>query len=169
MIVATRATNTAQLFRIGAPLASPAQITNFGDPVRFGTWWPPRPDTLVFVRDTGGNEQNQLYRQDPGGAEPALLTDPARTHRPIGINRARNRLLVASTDLDKTGRRENPTLDLSLLDPLNPSAVRKIATLPGTGWLAANFSFDDRQLAENSLGGHHAEHDRERQAHRQQP
>jgi dipeptidyl aminopeptidase/acylaminoacyl peptidase len=147
MIVATRATNTAQLFRIGAPLASPAQLTDFSDPVRFGAWWPPRPDTLVFVRDTGGNEQNQIYRQDPGGKEPVLLTDPARTHRPIAINRARNRLLVGSTDLDKTGRRENPTLDLSLLDPLNPSGMRKVATLPGTGWFAANFSFDDRQLA----------------------
>jgi hypothetical protein len=113
MIVATRATNTAQLFRIGAPLASPAQLTDFSDPVRFGAWWPPRPDTLVFTRDTGGNEQNQIYREDPGGKEPVLLTDPARTHRPIAINRARNRLLVASTDLDKTGRRENPTLDLS--------------------------------------------------------
>src|SRR4029450_5508836 len=99
------------------------------------------------VRAPGGNEQNQIYRQDPGGKEPVLLTDPARTHRPIATNRARNRLLVVSTDLDKTGRRENPTLDPSLLDPLDPASVRKIATLPGTGWFAATFSFDDRQLA----------------------
>jgi dipeptidyl aminopeptidase/acylaminoacyl peptidase len=147
MIVATRATNTAQLFRIGGPLASPAQLTDFSDPVRFGVWWAPKPDTLVFTRDTGGNEQNQIYRRDPGGKEPLLLTDPARTHRTLSTNRARDRLLVASTDLDKTGRRENPALDLSLLDPLNPSEPRKIATLPGTGWFAANFSFDDRQIA----------------------
>src|SRR4029450_12583564 len=66
------------------------------------------------VRAPGGNEQNQIYRQDPGGKEPVLLTDPARTHRPIATNRARNRLLVVSTDPDNTGGTENTNLALSL-------------------------------------------------------
>src|SRR5947207_2115444 len=45
------------------------------------------------------------------------------------------------------GRREQPTLDISLLDPLAPERTRKIATLPGTGWGDFSFSFDDRRLA----------------------
>ena len=77
-----------------------------------------------------------------------LLTDPVRANSAVATNRARNRLLITSTDVDRTtGRRENPTLDLSLVDPLAPGKARKIATLPGTGWGEFSFSFDDRRLA----------------------
>ncbi len=148
LVVAKRARNTAQLFDVRAPLADPVQLTDFAEPVRNGGWWPAKPDVLVFGRDAGGNEQSQLYRLDPGAKEPVLLTDPARTHRPLALNRARDRLLVASTDVDKAGgRRENPTLDVTLVDPLDPAGAKKIATLPGTGWGDFSFSFDDRRLA----------------------
>ena len=78
LIVATRATNTAQLFDVRAPLGAPVQLTDYAEPVRFGAWWPAKPDMLVFARDTGGNEQAQLYRLDPGAKEPVLLTDANR-------------------------------------------------------------------------------------------
>ena len=152
LVVARRATNTAQLFEVRSPLGAPAQVTDFSEPVRWGAWWPAKPDALVFVRDAGGNEQSQLYRLDPGAKEPVPLTDPARQHQPLGINRARDRLLVGSTDVDKGGsRRENPTLDVALVDPLDPSSVRKVVTLPGTGWGDFGFSFDDRRLAMNEF------------------
>jgi dipeptidyl aminopeptidase/acylaminoacyl peptidase len=148
LIVATRATNTAQLFDVKSPLGPLQQITDYNEPVRYGMWWPAKPDVLVFARDTGGNEQGQVYRLEPRAKEPVLLTDPARNTRPAAINRARDRLLVAVTDVDKTsGPRENPMLDLVLIDPLEPTKARKIATLPGTGWGDFSFSFDDRRLA----------------------
>jgi len=148
LIIATRATNTTQLFDVRAPLGSLTQLTAFAEPVRFGTWWPAKPDVLVFVRDSGGNEQLQVYRLDPGAKEPVLLTDPARVHQLVAMNRARNRLVITSTDVDKTtGRRENPVTDVTLLDPLDPAKARRIATLPGTGWGDFSFSFDDQRLA----------------------
>ncbi len=148
LVVATRATNTAQLFNVRSPLGPLVQITDYTEPVRFGTWWPTKPDVLVFARDAGGNEQGQIYRLDPGAKEAVLLTDPARVNRPATITRNRDRLLVTSTDVDKTsGPRENPTLDLMLVDPLAPEKAVKIATLPGTGWGDFSFSFDDRRLA----------------------
>ena len=148
LLVATRATNTAQLFSVSAPLAALVQRTDYAEPVRTGMWWAAKPDVLVFVRDAGGNEQRQIYRLDPGSREPVLLTDPVRANSAAAVNRARNRLLVTSTDVDKTsGPRENPTLDLALVDPLAPDKKAKIATLPGTGWGDYSFSFDDRRLA----------------------
>jgi dipeptidyl aminopeptidase/acylaminoacyl peptidase len=148
LVVSTRAKNTAQLFNVAVPLGALAQITDYTEPVRFGIWWPAKPDVLVFARDAGGNEQGQVYRLDPGAKEPVLITDPARANQPATINRARNRLLVTSTDVDSTsGARENPTLDLLLTDPLMPAKGAKIATLPGTGWGDFSFSFDDRRLA----------------------
>ena len=152
LVVARRATNTTQLFDVRSPLGAPAQVTDFSEPVRWGAWWPAKPDALVFVRDAGGNEQSQLYRLDPGAKEPILLTDSARQHQPLAFNRARDRLLVGSTDVDKAGgRRENPTLDVALVDPLDPSAARRLVTLPGTGWGDFSFSFDDRRLAMNEF------------------
>jgi len=148
LIVATRATNTAQLFSVKSPLAQLVQLTDYTEPVRNGMWWPAKPDVLVFARDVGGNEQRQIYRLDAGSKEPVLLTDSARANAPAAVNRARTRLLVTSTDVDKvSGRRDNPTLDLALVDPLAPDKKSKIATLPGTAWGDFSFSFDDRRLA----------------------
>ena len=147
LIVARRAVNTTQLHRVSMPGGDLAQLTDFAEPVRFGAWWPKAPDVLIFARDAGGNEQQQLYRLDPGAKSPVLLTDAARKNEFAGVTHARDRLLVDSTDVDRTGRREDPTTDLSLVDPLRPAKPRKVATLPGTGWGDYTFSFDDRRLA----------------------
>jgi dipeptidyl aminopeptidase/acylaminoacyl peptidase len=148
LLVAMRAKNTTQLFQVRAPLGELAQKTDFAEPVRSGLWLPRKPDVLVFARDVGGNEQSQLYRLDPGAKEPLLLTDAARRHRLQSLNRARDLVLVTSTDVDgAAGPREQPTTDVVLLDPLRPARTRKIATLPGAGWGDFSFSFDDRRLA----------------------
>ncbi len=147
LIVARRAVNTTQLHRVAEPGGELRQLTDFAEPVRFGLWWPKAPDTMIFTRDAGGNEQQQLYRLDARAPAPIALTDATRKHELAGITHARDRLLVESTDVDKTGRRESPTLDITLVDPLDANKARKIATLPGTGWGDFTFSFDDHRVA----------------------
>jgi dipeptidyl aminopeptidase/acylaminoacyl peptidase len=146
LVVAKRTGNTTQLHRVDRPLGALAPITDFAEPVRFGLWWPRAPDVFVFTRDAGGNEQRQVYRLDPGSREPVLLTDPSQKHDFVALTHARDRALIASTALDKTGRNEHPTTTLTLLDPLHPETARTIATLDGTGWGDYTFSFDDRRL-----------------------
>jgi dipeptidyl aminopeptidase/acylaminoacyl peptidase len=150
LIVAQRATNTVQLHAVTAPGGPLRQLTDYPEPVRFGAYLPKEPDTLLFVRDRGGNEQRQIFKLRADAAEPILLTNPDRRHSIEAVTNARDLLLVASTDLDKTGRRENPALEVTLLDPFDPPArerERKVATLPGTGWGSFTFSPDDRRLA----------------------
>ncbi len=147
LIVARRAGNVTQLHRVAKPGEEPRQLTDFAEPVRFGAYWPKAPDTLVYSRDTGGNEQQQLFRLGTDGAAPVLLSDANRKNDAAGMTHARDFLLVETTDIDRTGKRENPTLDLSLLDPLDPTKSRRVATLPGTGWGDYTFSFDDKRLA----------------------
>ncbi|MDQ2961802.1 MAG: prolyl oligopeptidase family serine peptidase [Pseudomonadota bacterium] len=147
MIVARRAGNVTQLHRVTAPRREPEQLTAFSEPVRFGTYLSNKPGVLVFARDTGGNEQRQIYRLDSASATPELLTDPRRKHDAAGFTHARDYLLVASTDVDATGRRDNLTTDLALLDPLEPTKSRDLARLPGTGWFDFSFSFDDKRIA----------------------
>jgi len=147
LIVARRAANVTQLHLVIAPGAEPRQLTSFAEPVRFGTYLAKKPDVLLFARDTGGNEQRQVYRLDGPDAAPVLLTDPARKHDAGGFTHARDRLLVSTTEVDTAGKRENPVTELSLLDPLDPAKAHKIAALPGTGWFGFSFSFDDKRLA----------------------
>jgi len=96
LVVARRAVNTTQLHRVASPGSELVPITDFAEPVRFGVFWPKAPDVLVFTRDSGGNEQRQVYRQDPGGAPPVLLTDAARKNDFAGMTRARDRMLAAT-------------------------------------------------------------------------
>jgi dipeptidyl aminopeptidase/acylaminoacyl peptidase len=147
LIVARRAGNVTQLHRVTAPGIEPEQLTAFSEPVRFGAYLAKKPGVLVFARDTGGNEQRQIYRLDSANATPELLTDPRRKHDPASFTHARDYLLVASTDVDATGRRDNLTTDLTLLDPLEPGKSRDLARLPGTGWFDFSFSFDDKRMA----------------------
>ena len=152
LTIATRAATTAQLFDVRAPLAAPVQLTDYAEPVRFGGWWPAKPDTFVFARDTGGNEQAQLYRLDPGAKEPLLLTDANRRHGALATNRARDRILVGTMDVDRPGgQRENPTMEVTLLDPLDPAGAKFVTRLPGTGWGDFSYSFDGKRLAMNEF------------------
>jgi dipeptidyl aminopeptidase/acylaminoacyl peptidase len=147
LIVARRAGNVTQLHRVTAPGSEPEQLTAFSEPVRFGAYLAKKPGVLVFARDAGGNEQRQLYRLDAATATPELLTDPRRKHDAASFTHARDYLLVASTDVDATGKRDNLTTDLTLLDPLEPTKSRDVARLPGTGWFDFSFSFDDKRMA----------------------
>jgi dipeptidyl aminopeptidase/acylaminoacyl peptidase len=147
LIVARRAGDVTQLHLVAAPGVAPKQLTAFPEPVRFGTFLAKKPDSLIFARDSGGNEQRQIYRLDAGASDPVLLTDPSRKHDAGGWTHGRDYLLLASTDVDATGKRENPATELTLLNPLDPSLSRKVAILPGTGWFDFAFSFDDKQLA----------------------
>ena len=146
LIIARRAGNTTQLHLVTAPGADPKQITSYPDPVRFGTYLAKKPDALLFSRDSGGNEQRQIYRLDSPSATPVLLTDERRKNDAESFTHARDRLLVAITDVDANGRRESPTTDVAILDPLDQK-TRKITTLPGTGWGNFSFSFDDKRVA----------------------
>ena len=106
LIVARRAGSVTQLHLVASPSAEPKQLTAFPEPVRFGTFLAKKPDSLIFARDTGGNEQRQIYRLDARAPDPVLLTDPSRKHDAGGWNHARDHLLLASTDVDATGKRD---------------------------------------------------------------
>src|SRR5438132_552412 len=96
LIVARRAGSVTQLHLVASPGAEPKQLTAFPEPVRFGTFLAKKPDSLIFARDTGGNEQRQIYRLDARAPDPVLLTDPSRKHDAGGWNHARDHLLLAS-------------------------------------------------------------------------
>ena len=52
---------------------------------------------------------------------------------------------MTSTQLDKTGRRDEVTTELALMNPAGAGAMHKIASLPGS-WRGFRFSKDDKRL-----------------------
>ena len=52
-------------------------------------------------------------------------------------------MIATSVPLDKSGRSDNVSTELVILDPLHPERTKKLAVLPGTGWGSFAWSFDD--------------------------
>ena len=141
---------TAQLFRLAAPLGELEQLTDASDPVRNASYEPRQGKYLVFERASGGNEANQVYRLDLPSKQVTLLTDEAERNDMQGWLHRSSALIVSSVPLDKTaaaGTRSELVQTLRLIDPAQPGVSRKIAELPGTGWSVDAISWDDRQAA----------------------
>ncbi|WP_295640063.1 prolyl oligopeptidase family serine peptidase [uncultured Methylibium sp.] len=142
--------STAQLFRVAGPLAAPEALTDFADPVTSASYEPRDGRYIVFARSSGGNEAHQLYRLDPATRSTTLLTHPDERHEALAWLRGRSELIYSAVPLDRTaagGTRADPGTTLWIVDPLRPESRRKLAELPGTGWLGGDVSRDDRQLA----------------------
>jgi dipeptidyl aminopeptidase/acylaminoacyl peptidase len=150
MLVSTRTKGTTvQLHLLRKPKGELEPLTDFPDPVRRARFEPKTGDYIVFEKDEGGSEATQLYRLDLDTRQVTLLTDPQEKHGFEEWNHAGTRLLISSTQLDKTAgpeRRTEVTTDVALLDPRNPGTLKKIASLPGGGWGEFQWSPDDRTL-----------------------
>ena len=152
MLISTRKAggDTTQIFRLAAPLAEPEQLTDFSEPVRTASFEPTRGDYIVFERSTGGDEAAQLYRLDLATRQTTLLTPPDQRHNMQEWLHRSSRLLYLSLPLDRTapgGSRNEVTQTLSLVDPMQPQAQRRLAELPGGGWGVSSVAWDDSQIA----------------------
>jgi dipeptidyl aminopeptidase/acylaminoacyl peptidase len=152
MLVAHRAagSSTAQLHRLGGPFAAPEPLTSGNEPVTRGSYEPQQGRYIVFERSSGGNEAAQLYRLDLDSRAVTPLTDPDLRHSLGPWLHASSRVITSAVPLDRTaqgGTRASVTTTFWLIDPLQPAAKRKLAELPGSGWLAGEVSRDDKTLA----------------------
>ena len=144
--------NTAQIFRVTAPLTDGEQLTEGADPVVRATYEPRTGAYIVFERATGGNEVGQLYRLPlkPAGAQPVLLTNVDERNAFNTWLRKSGQLIYSAVPIDRTaqgGTRSKITTTFWLMDPLQPEGRRKIAELDGGGWAAGRPSPDERQVA----------------------
>ncbi|HEY9105668.1 MAG TPA: prolyl oligopeptidase family serine peptidase [Roseateles sp.] len=153
MLVAHRkaGANTAQLFRLTAPLAEPQQLTDGAEPVTQASYEPRHGNYIVFERATGGNEVAQIYRLalNQPNAQPQLLTNPDERHAVNTWLRNSGQLVYSSVPIDRTaqgGTRAKVMTTLWLMDPEKPEGRRKLAELEGGGWAAGSPSPDEGTL-----------------------
>ena len=141
--------NIAQIYLLRSAGSTLEKITDFPDPVTAAAFEPLKGGSILYTRDTGGNEATQVFRMDLATRQSTLLS--LADERSTGTwSRQGNQVLVAAVPIDKTaagGTRSTLNTTLSLVDPLVPTERRTLAVLPGGGWGEFSFSYDGRWIA----------------------
>jgi dipeptidyl aminopeptidase/acylaminoacyl peptidase len=75
LVISTRFGNTPQLHRLRAPLDYREQLTFHAEPVSDAVANPYDADSLLFMMDKGGNENDQIYLRGLKEGSEKLLTD----------------------------------------------------------------------------------------------
>lgn len=88
LLIGTRFANTVQLHRVDQPLGARRQLTYYDEPVAGGDFPKRGPwqHGFLFLKDVGGNEQNQIFFFDTRTGRETLLTDgESRNTAPVGF------------------------------------------------------------------------------------
>ncbi len=142
ILVRTRFGETNQLHRVDTPLGQRWQITFYDEPVNFAVYrpgkWPKR--TILFRRDTGGDELFQLYLLDERTGDVTRLTD-GKTRNTDPVFSRDGKWVAWSSVPANSGRYRIKVADVS-----DPKAVRTVLEEDGR-WSSAAFSPDNLTLA----------------------
>lgn len=75
LLVTTRFAETEQLHLVDAPGGARYQLTFGREPVTGATFVPGTTGSVVYLQDSGGNEQRQLHRYDRAAGRPRMISD----------------------------------------------------------------------------------------------
>ncbi|MEH6702387.1 S9 family peptidase [Parasphingorhabdus sp.] len=137
MLIATRFAETRQLHRVAAPMAQREQLTFASEPVSSARY-APDGSSLLFQKDSGGNEVHQIFALDDG--QPKLLTD-GKSRNSLGPWSSSGKLLAFGSN-----KRTGLYNDIYLMNPARPDSARMLVASTGGGWFPIDFSPDDKQL-----------------------
>ncbi len=140
ILISTRFGDSAQLHRVHHPQGAREQLTFFNEPV-FNAWICPdaSQNSLVFLRDRGGNENYQLYYLKLDNGEYELVSDGESRNDHAIWNNQGNCVAYCST------RRNNTDHDLYLCWPTQDKADECILETEGY-WYPIQWSPDDQLL-----------------------
>ena len=137
MLIATRFAETRQLHRVAAPMGQREQLTFASEPVSSARY-APDGSSLLFQKDSGGNEVHQIFALDDG--QPKLLTD-GKSRNSLGPWSSSGKLLAFGSN-----KRTGLYNDIYLMNPARPESARMLIASTGGGWFPIDFSPDDKQL-----------------------
>ncbi len=138
VIVTTRFAQTSQAHIVTAPMGARAQLTFDDEPVRnVSTSLDGR--ALLYMSDTGGNEQYQIRRLDRKTGKVTRLTDGKSRHGSYVWSHAGDRIAYTSN------ARNGKDMDLYLGDGVKASAEQLLLKRSGH-WYPIEFSRDGRRL-----------------------
>ena len=142
LLVSTRFGDVDQLHRVAGPLADREQLTFYREPVTVAR----SPQSavapgFVFLKDTGGNENAQMYWYDNATRAVRMVTDGKGLYG--GANWSHDGRRVA---FHGTGR-DGVSYDLYIAEPANkPGAPRLVFNGFQKSWSVQDWSPDDSRL-----------------------
>jgi len=139
MLITTRFADVPQVHLVKMPGGARTQLTFFPDRVS-SAHYAPNGDYFIFAKDIGGGEWFQFYRYDLASGDIALLTDGKSRNLGARFANHDNRFAYSST------RRTGQDTDIWVMDATNPKSDRLLLQLQGGGWLALDWSPDNKQL-----------------------
>jgi len=122
------------LHRVDMPMGARRQITFYDEPLA-GVSRQPGGRNMLFLRDTGGSEFNQVFLFDPETGSAELVTDGQSRNGATVWDRSGSRVAYQST------RRNGASNDIWIMDPEEPSRAEIILeSTDGSLWGPTEFS-----------------------------
>ncbi len=139
ILIGTRFGDTQQVHAVAIPAGTRRQLTFFPDRVLSAEYLPDG-NSFLFLKDIGGGEWYQIYRDDLASGKITLLTDgSSRNNNPVLAHHS-TRLVFTST------RRNNKDTDLWIMDASDPASARMLVQVEGGGWRPLAWSPDNRNI-----------------------
>ncbi len=143
LLIATRFADVEQLHLVEQAGGARRQLTFMHEPITEAAFSPdPARSAYVFLKDSGGNENAQLYYQRVGEATAALLTDGKSLNgAPVWSNSGREVAFFSTA-------RDGHSYDIDIVDPESGTLPRLAIAGDGSGaaWSVLDWSPDDSKL-----------------------
>jgi dipeptidyl aminopeptidase/acylaminoacyl peptidase len=140
MLITTRFGETWQVHEVAMPKGDRRQLTFFKDNVRSGVHWRPNGDSFLFLKDSGGDENFQLFRFDARGSGATLLTD-GRSRNTNDLHSHTGGLIAWASN-----RRNGNDMDLWVARADEPKSGKLLVEFQGGGFAPIDFSHDDKTI-----------------------
>jgi dipeptidyl aminopeptidase/acylaminoacyl peptidase len=140
LLISTRFGDVDQLHLVEKPAGERRQLTFLREPVMRAVFSPdPARSAYVFLKDTGGNENSQLYYQRIGEAAKLLTDGKSLNGGPVWSNTGREVAFFSTA-------RDGVSHDIDIVDPESGALPRLAITGDGAAWYPLDWSPDDRKL-----------------------
>lgn len=141
MLIRTRFSDVPGIHEVSMPMGARRELTFLREPAREARWQPKFGKYFVYMSDTGGAEQYQLYRQNAASGEIALLTDGTSRNMYSALSPDGHWMAWAST------HRNGSDLDLWIEDPEHPTTAKMLSQWKGGGLQVQDWAPDSRSIA----------------------
>lgn len=139
ILIGTRFAETQQLHTVKSPLQYRRQLSYFDEPLSRALVRPQHPE-LVFLKDTGGDENAQIYLMNLKDGRSKLLTDGKSRHDSPVWSEQGDRLAFSSS------MRNGRDTDIYTLDMQSAAAKPQLLLAEGGSWSPLEFSHDGQKL-----------------------
>jgi dipeptidyl aminopeptidase/acylaminoacyl peptidase len=140
LLVSTRFGEAEQLHHLRAPLDAREQVTFYKDPVRTAIAMPFAADGFLFMKDSSGDENAQIYLHKLADNSTRLLSDGKSLN---GMPRwAHDGRRIAY----ESNARDARSYDIYVLDTSQSAPPRLVLGGQGDAWYVQDWSLDDQKL-----------------------